>query len=295
MNDIDTITDSLPSHKYSTTRLFSVRTKMGQITKDTYRPEYQSGIKRAEYTELEQEGIIEIYNNIDCIKERYRTQIDENLEHDQITIFNRCLSFWVDGMSKRNAPEIMGLKKDILCYLMTKYNTLSESKIYCDEKVSTYQSAGIEYETLDFIFKLNRQFIDEALSTIVSNVDDEFPLNNDDLMLHRGLNVSSKNPKDFANSTYYEKNFLSSYSLSIHIAEKFAVTNFGTIIIVSANLKHFEDRILAASLFSKSLEKSQLEFLVIPHWCTLECKLDTRCDGIYEFVLDTPEGYRGLN
>lgn len=293
MSDIDELVDTLPTEKYQTFRLYAIRTNSGQILKDTYRPDYEPGIKKADYSELKNEGLVLIIKAIEKMKYKYIKKLKTMIKPDQIALFYECLSFWVDGKSKREDTKIKGLKKDVLEYLKKEFSTLTEDNIYCIEKVEGYESVGLEYKTLKTIFDLNKELFNEALDLMVKNEDDEYPLGNDDLMLHRGLNIGSENEQDLENKMYREKNFLSSYSLSINVAEKFAVTNYGKKIIVSANLKHFENRILVTSLFSKDLEESQLEFLVTPHWYNLECKLDTKLDGIEEYVLDLPEKYKG--
>jgi len=65
-------------------------------------------------------------------------------------------------------------------------------------------------------------------------------------MLHRG--VSIKKGHILATKEYKEKNFLSSYSFSVCVAEQFALMGFQDHALISGELGLFDNRILASSL-----------------------------------------------
>jgi len=278
--------------KYPTFRLYNIRTDEGKIFKDTYRPKYQKGMKRYSYSTIKDEGLIPLLEKLDDLKKEYDRELRETIGEDQYKLFYKCLENWIDGRLIRNSTEIKGLKKDIQQYLLRTYSTLNESDIRCEEKVDNYESAGISIRTIRKIIRINRIFLNQRLDLITGNIIEEYPIDRSDLMLHRGLNINEN--ISLVSNNYHEKEYLTSYSLSINVAEKFAITGFEKRVIISGGLDLFEDRILACSLLNRSLKKSQLEFLVIPHWVTLEMAIDSHYDTIEEYELDYPSGYSGI-
>jgi hypothetical protein len=283
--------DHIPE-KLQYIRLYQHRTENGQIAKGTFRPKYRKGQKRYNYSSLEAEGVQVLVDAYASFAKEYRHDLEARVAKDQRSLFFRILKQWVDGKSLRNGPAVKSLKKDVLSYLLHKYPTLSKDHIFSIEDVEGYPSAGISVETIKSIVALNEEYLDRYLDLIVEREGDDHFISNDALMLHRGINIPRNN--EIASARYSENAFLTSYSLSISVAEKFAGINFGKKVIISGELKYFKNRVLATSLLHRDLLKSQLEFLVIPHWYTLELKRHDRFDGIEEYLLESPANYRGL-
>lgn len=203
--------DKMPE-KLQYIKLYEFRTKGGQLIKDTFRPKYRPGKKRYNYSTVEAEGVKPFIHNYSKIRKKYKDEFNKEIKIDQRRIFFNLLKEWSDGKIRRNGEEIKKLKKDIYNYLIEEYPTLYKDKIFCEECVTNYKSGGLKKETIKKIIELNSKYINKYMDTIIEDEDEEYHIPDDELMLHRGINIKRNN---LVSTVYKEKNFLSSYSLSV--------------------------------------------------------------------------------
>jgi len=260
------------------------------VFNDTYRPSYRKGTKRYDPSSVEAEGIKVFIENIVRIKKDYKEEFTDTVKYDQQRLFFHLLEDWIDGKKDRNTTAIKSLKKDIFVYMLNEYPTLSKEHIFCEENVSKYKSGGLNVDTIRNIIELNTKYLEEYYSLIVAH--GTIDLDARDFMLHRGLSV--KNGRTLETKEYKEKKFLTSYSLSLSLAEQFALLGYNDHVLISGGLELFDSRIIASSLLHDSLLNLQLECLAIPHWRIFELKYNTFFDGVYDYTLQLPEDYRGL-
>jgi hypothetical protein len=189
---------------------------------------------------------------------------------------------WTDGMTKRTkSAEILTLKASIRDFVTAKAR---QGEIYVDELLPDKINPFLNITEVGAIIELTQNLTDLLIQGYLDSFSsDPFTPSSNDLWLHRGLHLITL----FKDGVYREQNYISSYTLSISVSEKFAQCISGKKpVIISAPLNNFYNRFLFFSELIPDLDLKQFEFAVVPHWMRINLKYLGEFFGIHEYELD---------
>jgi hypothetical protein len=184
---------------------------------------------------------------------------------------------WYDGSSRRNGQEVLPLRASVEGYLRNSHGTT------VTEEPS---SALLTPTEVGQVLELTWRLLDTCVDDWIEKHGRDYA--SSDVFFRRGLVL----PELFRDAHLYrEVSVISSYTLSVTIAEQFANTDRKGMksAIVSADFYLFKDRVLFFSPFVPGMKGIQLEAGVIPSGGPQALRLVGEHRGVGEYLLDYPE------
>ncbi|MEQ1715303.1 MAG: hypothetical protein ABL907_04855 [Hyphomicrobium sp.] len=185
---------------------------------------------------------------------------------------------WYDGSKRRHGGEMLSIRASIHGYLKEMYGLTPT------EDLSTALLTPLE---LAHVLQLTWRLLQTSVEDWVSKFNkDGYTSGN--VLFRRGLVLDTLFGNDHA---YAEPSVLSSWSLSVTLAEQFTNTiePDKKPAIVHADFYLFQRRVLFFSPFIPGMDSHQLEACVIPSGKTQRLHFQGVHRGVGEYLLDYPE------
>lgn len=254
----------------------------GQVARTTYAP----GQKIMDADEL----IVRAYDFFQQRHERWASEFRDYVlsrgvpEEKLNTFVTGFAQLWVDGKKRRqDSPEMLAIKASIRDFDRLCYPTYADRFVI--EPVDDSVPPLLTPQEMAAIFEANGGLIDALVPDYIDYLGDEGPGSLSDLYVRRGVYMPSVDTR-----VRRERHYLSSYSLALGPVEQFAQTwteetrDTGTPSIFSAPLDAIQNRVVAFAPFIKTMDVSQLEFVVAPPVEEMPLSDDELHGGIREFM-----------
>ena len=197
----------------------------------------------------------------DELRERLAQSIDESTLDEY---FDALRTLWVDGQQARqHDPRIVALKASIRDHDRAVY---PHRTVFVEERVPDGVDPLFTPDELQFLLSTTTKVMDTCLEEYLASRDDAATNTLGRLFLHRGVFPE----KPIEDPVWVEKNYLTSYTKAVSVAELFAQTwknskpKTGAPTIVSSEYTTFQNRILAFAPMVPGMSRDQLEVLVAP-------------------------------
>lgn len=263
-----------------------------KFQKKSMRPKYKKGKKFIGTIDIEIEMLSYFFKNRDRFRLAFNKEIKNKIGEIQYKIYINILKNWIDG-GRKNNPIILCFKKSIDEYLKNK-----SKRYYCEEDgsvLSCAESNRLSVNSIEQILELQSSYLETFFSEANDNLMSDYNIFRNPY-LHRGINILRYEDiyKYYEKKLYYkELEILSSYSLSINVAEKFCLINLHYNkpiqthkIILSSKYNNFHKRIIASSLLNYELDIRQLELLSIPSIEYFYLSYEGLNDNVFDFLID---------
>lgn len=286
-NDINLVDGALEKMpvKYIFNQLVDNRILDGTIYQEFGRPEYQQGKKKIG----QQEKYAENLDILDSIRDKYCQIFDEmvkeKIEEDEFKVFENIIEDWKDSKRKRFNDNVNSLRSGANNYMKRSYNI-----IYCSENVSVMAISKLKEKTIQALIDIGAEILEKIFEEFVQGIDSSV-LNTNRIMIHRGMNIKDLINFDMTNSDcYIEQSHLTSYSMSINVAEQFSIMHTHKKILLSSFYHDFYKRTIISSLYYSKLDCDQYELITIPPWHSLYFLKEHSPDNTYEYFVGSDMG-----
>lgn len=191
------------------------------------------------------------------------------------------LDQWSDGQSlrlKRN--ELTNFKKAIHTFLE---NNNSKKQVYCLTSLDDYNLTLFTGHDIDKIIELNKSMMQYVIEDWIEARPNGLQISTNNIYFRRGLNFELEG----RTGIYTEKDYISSYTLSLSIAEQFSQTGKNQRTIVNTDFGMFEDRVIFFAPFIEGMNPKQIEIGIIPQFNKpLTYTYQTEIGNIKEYLLN---------
>lgn len=241
------------------------------------RTEYIKRERSVRPTELELDALDFFASNETNLKDEFYHDLKEEVDEAKAKRFCEILAdAWSDGYTRRKGGEVLPIRASVEVYL--KY--ISGRQPTTDTSHALFTPREI-CKLLELNWRMLHTAVEDWIETHPRN--DEFASSS--VFFRRGL-VLQKLFKD--DHRYKELDVISSYTLSVTLAEQFANTHREDekSAIVNADFYLFSDRLLFFSPFVPGMKSSQLEAGVIPGEKPARLKYMGIHRGVGEYLLD---------
>lgn len=195
--------------------------------------------------------------------EFYKSACEQLSERTTDRFIKLISNEWYDGREARQKGSILDLKRSIREYLQVtsgaNFSIASVVGVPDIEDGDTVFSAG----DISRFLGLNAQMLLVAFDDWIESRSNVPDLSRSDIYLRRGLLLDQPLAEEVL---YCERDYISSYSISVTIAEKFSQWEFGEHkpAILNTDLDYFNNHVLFFSPFIPGMNSEQLEFGIIP-------------------------------
>jgi hypothetical protein len=174
-------------------------------------------------------------------------------------------SEWFDGRTKRLAGNVLALKRSVKAYLETTIG----GHLTIDHVVTLWDiesgDAMLTTEELVALLTLNDRMIEVLVDDWIAERPGASSISRSDIFFRRGIILETLF-KD--KHCYIERDYISSYTPSMSVAEKFSQNvkkdKVGIPALISADCDYFRGRILFFSGFIPVMDPRQIEIGMIP-------------------------------
>ncbi len=190
---------------------------------------------------------------------------------------------WTDGWTKRNSEDIQSLKASIKQYTNRKARG---GIVYVNETIDTAIKPLFTYDEILGIIDATTRLTELLMNEYVSQLPPHIPIKSTNhIWIHRGIHLFDL-PDESKN--YFENSYITSYSLSISVPEKFSKNvKREKPVLISGTLNEFYERCIFFSELIPDLKLDQFEFATIPHWTPITLKYFGKLAGRYEYEIES--------
>lgn len=190
---------------------------------------------------------------------------ESGITDDKVDSFIRAMATdWVDGKRRRQYSDLMlSIKASIQNHDRAKHRNFAGR--YVINAVSDDVEPLFTEGEMACVFAVNRDMLEAYMASYLGEFDADIGCSINNVYVRRGVGMPNK-PGELREELHY----LSSYSLAVTPAEKFAQTSTfetnGQAVpcIFSAPLPAIQDRVVAFAPFIKGMDLDQLELVVAP-------------------------------
>ena len=195
----------------------------------------------------------------------YRERLVGPIEEKKVDSYLSAIrQLWVDGYQKRqHDPLFVSLKESIRQHDKHYY---PHRNVFVEERCPKDAEPLFDPHEMHLLFEVTSSLSDVLLADYLESREDHLENSLGRVFLHRGVFP----PRPIMDSVWVEKNYLTSYTLAVSVAEVFAQTwqgskpDVGSPTIVSSRFSNFNNRILAFAPLVPGMTKGQLEILAAP-------------------------------
>lgn len=283
-NDIENSINLLPQNAHS--ELTEMRF-IASIGGDTgISPNRVESIKNQEKTICIQEEKLDLfsffYEKSEELQKEFKERFIKELDENKYKYFiDMILDQWSDGKSKRlKGNQLTDFKKAIHVFL--KNNNLRK-QIYCLTNLDNYNLTLFTEYDIQKIIELNKSMMQCVIEDWIEARPNGVQISTNNIYFRRGLNFELEG----TTGIYTEKDYISSYTLSLSIAEQFSQTGKNQRTIINAEFGMFEDRVIFFAPFIKGMNLKQIEIGIIPQFNKpLTYTYQTEIGNIKEYLLN---------
>ncbi|WLB54735.1 hypothetical protein [Bradyrhizobium japonicum] len=171
---------------------------------------------------------------------------------------------WSDGLSKRLKGNVLALKRSVKNYLETIIRGLTIDRIVTLSDVGP-GDAMLTTQELACLLTLNDRMMHVLIDDWIERRPGASSISRSDIFYRRGIVLQELFEHEVE---YLERDFISSYTLAMSVADKFSQNvkrdKAGIPAILSADCDYFLGRILFFSGFIPGMDPRQLEIGMIP-------------------------------
>jgi hypothetical protein len=241
----------------------------------------KNGLKYINRKERESGEFNVILENKGRYQKWFKEDLIDAVGKDKFKLLKETFTSWADGKKKRESDPVSHLKNSIHEHL--SYNN---RKVYVKKPPPKIQGRIFTFEDIEALVRINQRILDVFVDDWIEALDDTLVTAKGDLYVHRGM--YKINPYALATEEYSERNHLTSYSLSLQVAEYFAHIKPDESFqraIISSPLEIFRGRAVFVSFFWKGVRADQFEVLVIPSNGKIACMKNKKFFGVHYFTL----------
>ena len=240
-----------------------------------------------------EEAFAKRISELETHKPIWERKFIENL-YERGVSFCKIVSFmdvisrlWTDGFSSRyRSQEIQSIKNSFEDY----DNTCGHCAYICNEDKKIKNNITDRFfseQEVASLLTVNDYMIGEFIDWYGGLFDHIDYLTVDEITIRRGLFIEKEKIKVGSKLKLFEKNYFSSYSFSLSVAERFAQTTNsktknGEALLISIPLSECLGRIVAFAPFIKNMSVLQFEFVLAPPIDEKMLFDDEPVDGIFE-------------
>lgn len=281
--DIENSINLLPQNTYSETAQMRFISSIGGSTEVS--PNRAKSIKGENKNICIHEENLDVfsffYNTSEKLQNEFRERFIKELGKDKYTHFiEMIVDQWSDGKSKRlKGEDLINFKKAIHHYLVSK----NSKQLYCSNTLNDYNLTLFNGQDIEKIIELNKSMMQCAIEDWIEVHPNRFQFSTNNIYFRRGINAVLEGQS----GSYIEKDYISSYSLAISVAEQFSQTGKNQRTIVNAEFGMFENRVLFFAPFIEGMNLKQIEIGVIPQFNKpLKFTYQTEIDNVKEYLLN---------
>lgn len=250
---------------------------------------YKKGDKIPRKHEERTEVLDFFYRNRKVFRQEFIKELRyEKMRWKKIYEFCRIVKKeWFDGKARNvikkdeQVLQLMASVRDYLISIGMKTTNIPVLNDIPKEITPNFLSEEIK-SIIEANKRLTIQYFPEWLRILSSTVD----LGTDNIYCKRGIKPKEKKSLKH-HGNHKEWAYVTSYTLSISVAEQFAKLGWGkNSIMLHTCYSNVADRILFFSPFIPGMNARQLEFGIIPSKIPLKYKFQDRLFGIDEYMVD---------
>ncbi|VGO11808.1 hypothetical protein PDESU_00355 [Pontiella desulfatans] len=214
-------------------------------------------------------------------RERCLKKVPEDKFDKYITIMS---GVWVKGASATRSREVKSLYDSVVEFLKTREDNP------CEYIRKPYRTTGEPLFTVGELTHLlitNSELINLYFSNFAEHCREQgYDISTSEFWLHRGVHL--KDP--FENgSQYVENRFLTSYTISVSIMEKFAqIIPDKKVALISGQLYDLKDQVFAFAPFIPGMPITQMEVVLMPSTKVITMDLVHEDGKLYDYELSVP-------
>ncbi|MET4312548.1 hypothetical protein ABIC01_005559 [Bradyrhizobium sp. RT4b] len=229
-------------------------------------PAPTGGFLTVEQSELDHDLLQFFVDRKDALQTEFVAELSEKIGEARTLLFCDTIAReWSDGLSKRLKGNVLALKRSIKAYL----ETIGGGDLTIDRMVTLSDiqpgDAMLTNEELVGVLTVNDRMMQVLIDDWIAQRPGASSISRSDIFYRRGIILQELFEHEFE---YIERDFISSYTLAMSVADKFSQNvkkdKVGIPAIISADCDYFAGRILFFSGFIPGMDPRQLEIGIIP-------------------------------
>ncbi|MGD9668815.1 MAG: hypothetical protein AB7U75_07110 [Hyphomicrobiaceae bacterium] len=218
------------------------------------RTEYVKGLRVVRASEAQLDAMNFFIDRQSECEAEFLTRLTSAIGQQKAMAFCSVLAEdWLDGRAKRQDSAVQQLRASVEGYLLGRQGRPTRFDV--SSQLLTPQDCAR-------ILELNQSMLSVAIDDWIERHPRSCSMASDEVFFRRGL-VLAEPFRDMR--VYKERDVISSYSLSITVAEQFCNSEKPTpAALINADIGYFKDRILFFSPFIPGMDGRQLEAGIIP-------------------------------
>ena len=229
-------------------------------------PQSTGGILTVEQSELENDLLRFFVDQKAGIELEFVAELSKQIGQVKARLFcDTIASEWFDGRTMRMAGNVLALKRSIKAYLeATISGDLTMNRIVTLFDIEP-GDAMLTKEELASVLTLNDRMMEVLVDDWIALRPGASSISRSDVFYRRGIILQTLFEDEHE---YIERDFISSYTLAMSVADKFSQNvkkdRAGIPAIISADCDYFAGRILFFSGFIPEMDPRQIEIGMIP-------------------------------
>jgi hypothetical protein len=228
-------------------------------------PAPNGGFLTVEQSELDKDLLQFFVDRKGAMEAEFVAELSERIGEAKARLFCGTIAReWSDGLSKRMKGNVLALKRSVKEYLETIGGGLTIDRIVTLSDIEP-GDAMLTNEELVGVLTVNDRMMQVLIDDWIAQRPGASSISGSDIFYRRGIILQELFEHEVE---YIERDFISSYTLAMSVADKFSQNvkkdKAGIPAIISADCDYFAGRILFFSGFIPGMDPRQLEIGMVP-------------------------------